>query len=181
MASKVALAKRSVKVLLNRLADKSEEQIKFLEFLKLIDKLFKTDKTFRDLVLNDGIPLEEKRKVFESFVSALDLEDKKLAEEFLVFLTKHHLFKYLPLIIRTYQYELESVLGTVKAEVVTADELPEEIKTKIVDTLKKKLKRKVEATFKVDPELIGGFVVRTTSVVVDASVRDLLRELAMKI
>ncbi len=181
MSSKLALAKRSVKVLLNRLAGKTEEQIKFLEFLKLIDRLFKSEKSFKDLVLNDEIPLAEKEKFFEDFVSKLDLEDKELAKEFLVFLTKHHLFKYLPVIIRSYQYELESVLGTVKAEVITADELPEDIKTKIVETLKNKLRRQVEATFTVNPELIGGFVVKTTSVVVDASVKDLLRELAMKI
>jgi F-type H+-transporting ATPase subunit delta len=181
MSSKLALAKRSVKVLLNRLAGKTEEQIKFLEFLKLIDRLFKSEKSFKDLVLNDEIPLGEKEKFFEDFVSKLDLEDKELAKEFLVFLTKHHLFKYLPVIIRSYQYELESVLGTVKAEVITADELPEDIKTKIVETLKNKLRRQVEATFTVNPELIGGFVVKTTSVVVDASVKDLLRELAMKI
>jgi len=181
MASKLTLAKRVVKVLLNRLASNTEEQIKFLEFLKLIDKLFKNNKTFKDFVLNEEIPLKEKEKFFREFVAGLDIENKELAVELLLFLTKHHLFRYLPLIIRTYQYELESVMGTVKAEVITAAELPEEIKVKIVETLKKKLKRNVEADFAIDPELIGGFVVKTTSVVVDAAVKDLLKELAMKI
>jgi F-type H+-transporting ATPase subunit delta len=181
MAKKGALAKRAVKVLLNRLAGNTEEQIKFLEFLKTLDELFKRDKTFRDFVLSETISLKEKEKFFEDFVQRLDLQNKELAKEFLLFLTKHHAFKFLPLIIRAYQYELENVLGTVKATVITASELPREIKEKLVKTLEEKLKKQVEATFEVDPEIIGGFVVKTTSFVVDASVKDLLRELAMKI
>ncbi len=181
MAKKGALAKRAVKVLLNRLAGNTEEQIKFLEFLKTLDELFKKDKTFRDFVLSETISLKEKEKFFEDFVQRLDLQNKELAKEFLMFLTKHHAFKLLPLIIRAYQYELENVLGTVKATVITASELPQEIKEKLVKTLEEKLGKQVEATFEVDPEIIGGFVVKTTSFVVDASVKDLLRELAMKI
>ena len=181
MLKGTALAKRAVKVLLNKLQGKTEEQIRFLEFLQTLNEVYKKNKTFRDLVLNEQIPLEEKEKVFDELVQRLELEDKELAKEFLIFLTKHHGFKYLSLIIRAYQYELENVLGTVKAEVITASELPEELKQQLVQTLEGKLNRKVEATFSVDPEIIGGFVVKTTSFEVDASVRDLLRELAMKI
>ena len=181
MLKGTALAKRAVKVLLNKLQGKTEEQIRFLEFLQTLNEIYKKNKTFRDLVLNEQIPLEEKEKVFDELVQRLELEDKELAKEFLIFLTKHHGFKYLSLIIRAYQYELENVLGTVKAEVITASELPEELKQQLVQTLEGKLNRKVEATFSVDPEIIGGFVVKTTSFEVDASVRDLLRELAMKI
>ncbi|NPB05850.1 MAG: ATP synthase F1 subunit delta [Aquificae bacterium] len=176
-----ALAKRVVKVLLNRLRNDTEEQIRFLELLRLLDELYKKNKTFKDLVLNDGIPLSEKRKVFETLAQKVGVKNGELAVELMEFLTKHHAFKYLSLIIRSYQYELESVLGTVKAEVVAAAELPEELKKKLVEVLENKLRKKVEADFSVDPELVGGFVVRTTSFVVDASVRDLLRELAMKI
>jgi F-type H+-transporting ATPase subunit delta len=181
MLKGTALAKRAVKVLLNKLQGNTEEQIKFLEFLKQLEEVYRKNKTFRDLVLNEQIPLSEKEKVFDEFVQKLDLDNKELAKEFLVFLTKHHGFKYLSLIIRAYQYELETVLGTLKAEIITASELPEEIKQQLVQTLESKLNRKVEATFSVDPEIIGGFVVKTTSFVVDASVKDLLKELAMKI
>jgi len=177
----MSAAKRAVKVLLNKLQGKTEEQIKFLEFLNTLHEIYKKNKTFRDLVLNERIPMEEKEKFFEDFVKNLDIENKELAKEFLMFLTKKHAFKQLPLIIHYYQYELENIVGTLKAEIVTASELPEEIKKQLVEVLEKKLNRKVEAEFKVEPEIIGGFVVRTTSFVVDASVKDLLKELAMKI
>ena len=175
------LAKRVVKVLLNRLAGKTEEQIKFLELLKALDELYKKNKAFKDIVLNEQISLSEKVAIVKEFVEKLDIEDKGLAEELLLFLIKHHAFKYLSLIIRAYQYELENVLGTAKAEVISAFELPEELKNKLVETLEGKLNKKLEVEFKTDPALIGGFVVRTTSFVVDASVKDLLRELALKI
>ncbi len=177
----MAIAKNAVKVLLNKLQGKTEEQIKFLDFLKTLHEIYRKNKTFRDLVLNEQIPLEEKEKIYEDFVGKLDIEDKELAKEFLVFLTKKHGFNQLPLIIHYYQYELENIVGTLKAEIVTASELPEEVKKQLIEVLEKKLNRKVEADFKIDPELIGGFVVRTTSFVVDASVRNLLKELAMKI
>jgi len=181
MAKGATLARRVVKVLLNRLANKTEEQVKFLEFLKVLEEVYKKEKTIRDLVLNEEIPLEEKLKVFETLLEKVDIEYKKLARELVEYLTRHHAFRYLPLIIRSYQYELENVLGTVKAEIITASDLPEEIKTKLVQTLEGKLNKKVEAEFSVDPSILGGFVVKTTSFVVDASVKDLLRELAMKI
>ena len=181
MVKGAALAKRVVKVLLNRLAENTQEQLRFLEFLLLLEETYKKEKQFRDFVLNDQIPLSEKEKFFTDFVEKLELEQKELAKELLVYLTKHHAFKVLPLIIRAYQYELENVLGTVKAQIETANELPQEIKEQLIKTLEGKLNRKVEAEFKVNPDLIGGFVVRTTSFVVDASVKDLLRELAMKI
>lgn len=175
------LAKRVVKVLLNRLAGKTEEQIRFLELLKTLDELYKKNKAFKDIVLNEQLSLSEKAAIVKEFVERLDIEDKGLAEELLLFLIKHHAFKYLSLIIRAYQYELENVLGTAKAEVISASELPEELKKKLVETLEGKLNKKLEVEFKTDPDLIGGFVVKTTSFVVDASVKDLLRELALKI
>ncbi|MEO2153534.1 MAG: ATP synthase F1 subunit delta [Aquificota bacterium] len=175
------LAKRVTKVLLNRLQGNTEELIKFLDFLNFINELYKKNQTFKDLVLNDEVPLEEKKKVFETLVESFGLTNKELALELLEYLTKHHAFRYLPLIIRSYQYELENVLKAAKAEIVSADTLDEEIKNRLIEVLKEKLGRTIEASFKVDPSLIGGFVVKTTSVVVDASVKNLLRELAMKI
>ena len=181
MAKGTALAKRVVKVLLNRLAGKTEEQVRFLDFLRALEEVYRKDKKVRDLILSEEIPLEKKEKLFEELIEKWGLEEKELAKELVAFLIKHRAFKYLPLVIRAYQYELENVLGTLKAEIETASELPEEIKKQLVETLEKKLNRKVEAEFKVNPELIGGFVVRTTSFVVEASVKDLLRELALKI
>ncbi len=181
MAKSAALAKRVVKVLLNKLAGNTEEQVRFLELLNLLNEVYKRNKTFRDLILSESVSLEEKKKVFEELLEKVEVENKDLALELLEYLTVHHAFKFLPLIIRSYQYELENVLGTLKAEIVVASDLPEEVKKKIVETLERKLGKKVEADFRVDPNLLGGFVVRTTSFVVDASVKDLLRELAMKI
>ncbi len=181
MLKGTALAKRVVKVLLNKLEGNTTEQVKFLEFLKILRELYRKNKPFRDLVLNEEIPLADKEKFFEGFVQGLDLENKQLAKELLVFLTKNHGFKYLSLVIRAYQYELENVLGTVKAEIESASELPQEIKENLVKVLESKLGKKVETTFAVNPDLIGGFVVKTTSFVVDASVKNLLKELAMKI
>ena len=175
------LAKRVVKVLLNRLAGNTEEQVKFLELLQTLNELYKKNKAFKDIVLNEQLPLSEKEKVVKDFIANLDVANKELAEELILYLIKHHAFKYLSLIIRAYQYELENVLGTAKAEVITASELPEEVKEQLVKTLEGKLNKKLEVEFKTDPDLIGGFVVKTTSFVVDASVKDLLRELAMKI
>ena len=181
MVKGTALAKRVVKVLLNRLAGKTEEQVRFLDFLRALEEVYRRDKKVRDLILSEEIPLEKKEKLFEELIEKWGLEEKELAKELVAFLIKHRVFKYLPLVIRAYQYELENVLGTLKAEIETASELPEEIKKQLVKTLEKKLNRKVEAEFKVNPELIGGFIVKTTSFVVEASVKDLLRELALKI
>lgn len=68
--------------------------------------------------------------------------------------------------------------GTLDAEITAAACLADaQVKT-LVDQLQKKFGKKVEASVKVDPEIIGGIKIVVGDTVIDASVRGRLQELA---
>jgi F-type H+-transporting ATPase subunit delta len=67
--------------------------------------------------------------------------------------------------------------GRIDVELTTAVELSEEEAREIVGQIERQAGRRVEATRKVDPRLIGGIVLRAGSLLVDASVRGRLDRL----
>jgi len=67
--------------------------------------------------------------------------------------------------------------GRIEVELTTAVELSDDEARQIVGQIERAAGRKVEATRKVDPELIGGIVLRAGSLLVDASVRGRLDRL----
>ncbi len=67
--------------------------------------------------------------------------------------------------------------GVVHAELTTAFELSDEEATKLLGQIEQASGRKVEATRRVDPDLIGGIVLQVGSHRLDASVRGRLERL----
>ena len=61
--------------------------------------------------------------------------------------------------------------GEVDAHVVSAYELTSEQANSIVEALGKRLSRKVKLTSEVDPDLIGGAIIRAGDLVIDGSLR----------
>ncbi|OGV05721.1 MAG: ATP synthase F1 subunit delta [Ignavibacteria bacterium RIFOXYA2_FULL_37_17] len=70
--------------------------------------------------------------------------------------------------------------GIIKAKVVSASELNDQLKQKMIVDLSKKTNKKVSANYNVDANLIGGFIVRIEDTVYDASVKHQLNLLRKK-
>ncbi len=70
--------------------------------------------------------------------------------------------------------------GVVKAKVVSAVDLNDQLKQKMVGGLEKKTSKKISANYHVDPNMIGGFIVRIEDTVYDASVKHQLSLLRKK-
>ena len=83
----------------------------------------------------------------------------------------------LPSIQEELQALVDAAEGRVAVELTTAYELPEDEAAAIVGRIEKASGRTVEATRTVDPNLIGGIVLRAGSLRVDASVRGRLERL----
>ena len=75
----------------------------------------------------------------------------------------------------TYRADLER---TVDIEVTAAFELTDEQQQKLAQALSKKLERQVSLAASLDKSLIGGVIIRTGDMVIDASVRGKLNKLA---
>lgn len=67
---------------------------------------------------------------------------------------------------------------TLDVEVIAAFELGAEQREELVQSLKRRFERDIELTSRVDPDLVGGAVIRAGDTVIDGSVRGRLNKLA---
>jgi F-type H+-transporting ATPase subunit delta len=133
------------------------------------------DKEVKNILANPG--LSEQRKA-ELFIDCFEEPLPEALRNFLLILAENKRLGLLPAVsdlFRLYRADLER---TVSLEVSTAFELTTEQQQKLIDALSKKLERKVELETSVDQSLIGGVIVRTGDLVIDASVRGKLARMA---
>ena len=76
-----------------------------------------------------------------------------------------------PEIALAYRDKVDELLGRVRAEVTTAMDADPVLRVDIQRSLEARLGRAVIPTFRVDPELLGGLVVRVEDQIIDASLR----------
>lgn len=133
------------------------------------------DQEVKNILANPG--LSEQRKA-ELFADCFEEPLPEALRNFLLILAEN---KRLPLLseisalFSLYRADLER---TVKMKVSTAFEMTEEQQQKLIEALSKKLERKVALETAVDQSLIGGVVVNTGDLVIDASVRGKLAKMA---
>lgn len=102
-------------------------------------------------------------------------------KNFLFALSENDRLKLLPSIAELFEVLKAQLEHTVEVEVESAFELGNEQQDKLAQALSKKLDRQVNLKAKTNPELIGGAVIRTQDLVIDASVRGKLSKLAEKL
>lgn len=68
--------------------------------------------------------------------------------------------------------------NTVDVELLSAYEIPDEVRHRIANALGERLERDVRVRSETDPDLIGGVVIRAGDMVIDGSVRGRLNKLA---
>ena len=139
------------------------------------------DKQLSDFLASwDGSP--ELREVFEDpsvpstqKVAVLDQMKAKLklapqVRNLLAVLTDNDRIGAVHEVVEEYHKELQSRLGIHQAEVITARELNDADKSALLGHVADLAKGQVNATFKLDPSILGGVVVRIGSTVYDGSV-----------
>jgi F-type H+-transporting ATPase subunit delta len=82
-----------------------------------------------------------------------------------------------PEIARAFAERVAAEEGRLEVEAVTAVPLPEDLRERIVEEIARKTGRSVDLTESVDPEIVGGLVLRIGGAVVDGSVRHHIEEL----
>ncbi len=88
---------------------------------------------------------------------------------------------YVPEILRQYRQLLDTASGVVKADVETAVDLSTVVKQQFTEMLSRREGKVVQITWHVNPDLIGGYVVRIGDRLYDASLRAQLSGLQRKL
>jgi F-type H+-transporting ATPase subunit delta len=134
----------------------------------------------RELLRNPQLDKRVKASALEELLGG----EEVLVRNFLLLLTEKNRAGEIDEIAREFERLVAVEEGILDVEVTTAVELSDEEAREVMKQIEKASGRKVEATRRIDPDLIGGIVLQAGSLRLDASVRGRLdrlrRELAQR-
>jgi F-type H+-transporting ATPase subunit delta len=155
------------------LAEKRPEQVRreLSDFLAMMAE----SADLRNFLESPAVPAGSKQAVITRLVERMGAS--QALRNFLFLVVDHHRVMLLDAIGEALGQVLNARLGILDAEIVAARELGAEEKQDLVAVLERRTGKKIEASYRVDPELIGGAVVRIGSTIYDGSVRKSLERL----
>ncbi|HSD82266.1 MAG TPA: F0F1 ATP synthase subunit delta [Anaerolineae bacterium] len=173
MAEAVTIA-RPYAVAVFRLAKEKNALAKWSEMLSLAAGVAADDQ-MRNLVEDPKLASADLERLFLSICGdKIDASGTNLIK----LLVEYGRLALLPEIAAAYEELKAQDEGTLEAEITAAAKLDDtQVKT-LVSQLQARFGKKVEASVKVDPEIIGGIKIVVGDTVIDASVRGRLQELA---
>src|SRR3989440_1720581 len=121
----------------------------------------------RGLLRNPQIDHRAKAAALEELLGG----DEQLVRNFLLLLAEKNRAGEIEEIAREFDRLVARAEGILDVELTTAVELSDEETRGVISQIEKASGRKVEATQRVDPDLIGGIVLQAGSLRLDASVR----------
>ena len=160
------------------LAQQNDLAEQFGETFRDLESLLSESQEFKDFVINPVIKNEDKKSVLKQVMG----DANPYLLNFIMLLVDKRRIIFLESIVEQYLSLLRQLNQTVLAEVTSAQELNDEQKNRIVEKVKGIVEaRDVELKTSVDPNLIGGVIIKVGSKVIDASLRGQLRRISVSL
>jgi F-type H+-transporting ATPase subunit delta len=131
----------------------------------------------RELLRNPQLDQRLKASALEELLGG----DEELVRNFLLVLAEKNRAGEIDEIAREFDRLVAQAEGILDVELTTAVELSDEETRDVITQIEKASGRKVEATQRVDPALIGGLILQAGSLRLDASVRGRLDRLRQEL
>ena len=162
------------------LADSKHQLDAVVGDLGAIDKMIDESADFRRLINSPVLSRADQGKAITGIVQAAQFGP--LTAKFLGLLAQNRRLFALPAMIQAFKKMLADRRGEMTAQVWSARALSPEQQSALAETIKRAHGAKVTMEVKVDPDLIGGRVVKVGSRMIDSSIRTKLQklQLAMK-
>jgi F-type H+-transporting ATPase subunit delta len=132
-------------------------------------RLLEGQRELEQAISNPLYDAEGRKKVLQAVVERV--APSKVMASFLSLLFDKGRIQYLMDIYTFYEKLTDELANIVRADLVSAVELPEETIEKIQAALSKRTGKKVKMEARVDPAVIGGVVTKIGDLVLDGSVR----------
>ena len=172
------IPKRYAKALY-KLAKENGDTQEIYEQLKPISQGLKGLDQVKRVLLNPYIPNEEKGKVMMELVGA---KPGSSLDKFILLVIRNNRAELLRKIALSYVNLYREEHNIAKVEITTAAKLPQEKIDDIVGIVKQRLGDfTLEIAQYIDPDLIGGFTVKVGDVLLDASVKNELNQMRLKL
>jgi F-type H+-transporting ATPase subunit delta len=144
--------------------------------LDLLAQALVDSRDFAELVSS---PLVDRVEAFKAFTAVADqLGLDAITKNFLGVLAKNGRKNQLQPVIRAFRRLSAEHRGETTAEVVTAHPLKDDQLTALKQQLRTRAGREVAVETRIDPEILGGIVIKMGSQMIDASIRTKLNRLA---
>lgn len=173
MAEAVTIA-RPYAVAVFRLAKEKKALAKWSEMLALVAAVA-TDAQMRALVED---PNQSSAFIEKAFLAVCGSQLDAAGENLVRLLVENDRLSLVPEIVSIFEALKAEDEGTLDAEIVAAAKLNDSQIKNLVAQLQARLGKKIEAQVSVEPEIIGGIKIIVGDMVIDASVRGQLQELA---
>lgn len=148
--------------------------------MKTLADVFVTNGKLQAVVSNPFVAVEDKVAVISAAAQA-DSKDKTF-NDFLKLLIANHRVDMIGSIAKSYVDTYREMNNIKRVEVVSAAPLDKDVEQRIKTLIQSRLNGgSMDFTTRIDPELIGGFVVRIDNEQLDASVRNQLKDLRLNL
>lgn len=148
------------------------------QFDSLLTEVFQQFPQFERLLDSAFVPFEEKEAILDRVLGPQAIP---IFLNFLKVVVRRARVPILREIYREFKHLVDESAGRVAAEVVTALPLNAEEQSLVVQAVREVAGKEPVITYRVDPQLIGGLVIRLGDKVYDASVATQLRSLMQQI
>jgi F-type H+-transporting ATPase subunit delta len=172
------LVKRYTLGLVNSIKDEAEFSA-LLGELSAFSELFHTHKELKDTLLNPFLPTSRKVQIVHELL-AITSSGKK-AQRFILLLVENDRLELLPEIIESlpdaWNEEKEVDMYEVASVIPLSDDQRKKLKVK----LERLEKKPAVLKYRIDPELVGGLLIKRKNIVYDISIKGSLLKLKEKI
>lgn len=147
--------------------------------MKRLSESYEAVPELKKMVDNPFLPVADREKVL---LSASGAEKDGCFDKFILMVIKSNRESFLREMALAYGRIYRNANNIAQVNITTAIELPEDKLSQIIEVVKHALNGKtVEKTVTVNPELVGGFTVQVDSMLLDASVKNELKKLRLKL
>ncbi|MDO4510510.1 MAG: ATP synthase F1 subunit delta [Bacteroidales bacterium] len=169
---------RYAKALFKVAVEKAEQDTLYAQMKQLVAS-FDSTPALKAAVNNPFIAVDEKEKVL---LTAAGAKKGSTLENFILLVIEKNRASFLRSMALAYLKLYREAFGIASVEIVTAIEMTDSEISGILDVVKRQLgDKKMEKTVTVDSSLIGGFTVNVDGQVLDASIKNELKKLRLKL
>lgn len=147
------------------------------EDMIFISEVCKTPE-MREFLSSPIIFPSKKREIFQKMLGD---NIEKITLDLINLVVKNGRESYIPSIARVFIHETIKYKGISELNLTTAIKVESKVKKQIADIISEAFKIKVEVKENVDPDLIGGFIIRVDDNYIDGSVRTKLRKISKEL
>jgi F-type H+-transporting ATPase subunit delta len=146
--------------------------------LEDVTRIMREDRRVSGFLSSPRIDAKTRKRVLRQ---AFEGRVPELFQRFLLVLVEKRRQMLLPLIADEYRALVDEARGRVRAHVTIAREPGDALREEIVESLERRVGKSVVATFRVDPSILGGVVIRVGDQILDGSVRQRMTSLRRRL